>query len=277
MSPKAAAVAPVTTSKNVCEGRWELKDGSAFSISSPSNISYLESSFSSNRLADGVNNLLAKTAAYLAGHNDRHVVITGYYRDSENNSSILPNLGLARANSVKKMLVDKGVPSSQVEIAGKMSEDRCWSTRMVDGNERSTLHRAIDMNFGTLAKGEDRLSAIKSRLQGKPIILHFATNADKVNLTSQQRTDFADLIYYLDRVDAAKLDIDGHTDNEGERAYNLNLSKERADFAKNYIMRNGGISLAKMDVSGYGPDKPIATNSTAAGKAQNRRVEVTLK
>lgn len=81
----------------------------------------------------------------------------------------------------------------------------------------------------------------------------------------------------MDHVKDAKLDVEGHTDNTGDRANNMELSKDRANFARDYLIRNGGISTTRMDVDGFGPDKPIATNKTDEGKAQNRRVEVTLK
>jgi len=93
-------------------------------------------------------------------------------------------------------------------------------------------------------------------LFGKPITLYFATNSDNINLNAQQRKDFADLNYYLGRVPAAKLEIGGHTDNRGDKAYNVNLSKERAEFAADYLTQRGGIAKNRMVSQGFGPDKP---------------------
>lgn len=276
-----AAAAPIPAVINPCDTEWVIKDGSGFKIKSSDNIKFKKSSFSPYGITDNVNNAISEIADYLKGHSDRNVLIIGHYGEDENNTSILPDLGLARAGSIKRMLEKVGVPSSQIDIASEVSAEKCWSTKEITQNgvekKVAILNNGIDVDFKEAVRNEDRLSSIKARLLGNPIVLHFATNADQVNLTGQQRQDFADLMYYMDRVDGAKLDIDGHTDNEGDRAYNINLSKERAEFAKDYLQRNGGISVSKMDVAGYGPDRPVASNATEDGKAQNRRVEVTLK
>lgn len=276
-----AAIIPAAVEDH-CEGEWKINDGSAFSLKAPTNISFNRSSYEPTKLSGGLINLIAKTSEYLKSHRDRHISIKGYYDQDEVNKSILPNLGLARANSIKRMLVDNGVNSSQVDLTSALSVDKCWSKIDVKNSNGTVtqvnrLNQGIDFKFDKAVKNDDKLAAIKSRLKGNPIVLHFATDKDEVGLTAQQRKDFADLIYYLDRVKDARLDIDGHTDNVGDHSYNINLSKERAEFARKYITSRGGIRIAKMDVAGYGPDKPVASNRTEEGKAQNRRVEVTLK
>ena len=70
-----------------------------------------------------------------------------------------------------------------------------------------------------------------------------------------------------------KIEIQGHTDSQGSDAYNMNLSNERAATVKNYLVDKHGIKDARLITKGYGESKPVATNNTAAGRAQNRRVE----
>ncbi len=67
--------------------------------------------------------------------------------------------------------------------------------------------------------------------------------------------------------------IFGHTDNTGSRAVNEKLSLNRANAVKNYLM-NSGVSGYRMETKGLAYDYPVADNSTAEGRAQNRRVEV---
>jgi len=69
-----------------------------------------------------------------------------------------------------------------------------------------------------------------------------------------------------------KLAIDGHTDNAGDPAKNLQLSDDRAKAVKAYLMGKG-VSESRMKATGYGDSKPKADNKTAKGKATNRRVE----
>ena len=73
----------------------------------------------------------------------------------------------------------------------------------------------------------------------------------------------------------AKFALEGHTDSDGKDATNLQLSKDRAAAVKNYLIEKG-IASDRLTSEGYGETKPVASNKTKAGKAQNRRVEVKL-
>lgn len=73
----------------------------------------------------------------------------------------------------------------------------------------------------------------------------------------------------------AKFSIEGHTDSDGSNALNQTLSENRAGAVRNFLIE-GGIAADRLMSSGFGETKPIATNKTAAGKAQNRRVEIKL-
>lgn len=64
----------------------------------------------------------------------------------------------------------------------------------------------------------------------------------------------------------------GHTDNKGGRAYNIRLSKARAAACMEYL-KSKGIAEARLQSEGFGPDKPVADNSTEEGRAKNRRVD----
>lgn len=78
----------------------------------------------------------------------------------------------------------------------------------------------------------------------------------------------------LNQDPALKLRIEGHTDNVGKAAYNLELSKKRAESVKNYLTSNFQIDPARLSTDGFGDTRPIAKNDTEQGKAQNRRVEL---
>jgi outer membrane protein OmpA-like peptidoglycan-associated protein len=66
--------------------------------------------------------------------------------------------------------------------------------------------------------------------------------------------------------------IEGHTDNQGERDYNIQLSQSRAEAVRAYLV-NAGINADRLSARGYGPDEPIADNDNAEGREINRRVE----
>ena len=71
------------------------------------------------------------------------------------------------------------------------------------------------------------------------------------------------------------VNVDGHTDNVGKADKNLKLSQDRAASAVAYLVSKG-IPASRLTSAGYGDTKPVADNKTAAGRAQNRRVEFNL-
>ena len=70
------------------------------------------------------------------------------------------------------------------------------------------------------------------------------------------------------------LEIEGHTDNVGDKATNERIGLARAEAVKRYLYEQYQIPLHKMNVISYGKDKPVAPNKTKAGRAQNRRVVI---
>jgi NitT/TauT family transport system substrate-binding protein len=70
------------------------------------------------------------------------------------------------------------------------------------------------------------------------------------------------------------VDIEGNTDTTGSRDLNMQLSKDRADTVKNYLMKKYGFPGARMRTAGNGPDKPIETNATPDGRDKNRRTDI---
>ncbi len=79
----------------------------------------------------------------------------------------------------------------------------------------------------------------------------------------------------LKKYDQTLIDVSGHTDSDGTDAYNLELSQRRAASVSNYLVGQGVLGQ-RLIVRGYGESQPIASNANAAGKAQNRRVEIQI-
>jgi choice-of-anchor C domain-containing protein len=73
------------------------------------------------------------------------------------------------------------------------------------------------------------------------------------------------------------IEIEGHTDSVGTRAYNEQLSLDRAEAVKRWLVANGSVPASRMTTRGFGPTRPVASNDTAEGRQKNRRVEVRLR
>ncbi|MBW2733685.1 MAG: OmpA family protein [Deltaproteobacteria bacterium] len=72
-----------------------------------------------------------------------------------------------------------------------------------------------------------------------------------------------------------RLQIRGHSDSRGKRRFNLDLSRHRAQAVVDY-MKDKGIDASRLEATGLGPDEPLASNKTRAGRAKNRRIEFTV-
>ncbi|MBX3581149.1 MAG: OmpA family protein [Rhizobiaceae bacterium] len=79
----------------------------------------------------------------------------------------------------------------------------------------------------------------------------------------------------LNRYQQTIVDVFGHTDSTGSAAHNMDLSQRRALSVANYLAQQG-VDSRRFAVTGFGATRPIATNSTAEGRALNRRVEIQL-
>jgi OOP family OmpA-OmpF porin len=99
---------------------------------------------------------------------------------------------------------------------------------------------------------------------------------DSANLKAegrQQLDDVASKITSNGKVESVR--IVGHTDSTGPESYNQQLSLRRATSVRDYLAGHG-VDSSMMSISGMGESSPVADNSTRAGRAQNRRVEVTI-
>jgi OOP family OmpA-OmpF porin len=97
-------------------------------------------------------------------------------------------------------------------------------------------------------------------------------DSGRATLTSPGRGILDEMAAAMQKLGARKIGIIGHTDNQGQRASNQELSQARAEAVKLYLSAKG-IDSSLLTVSGQGPDRPVASNDTAGGRARNRRIE----
>ena len=83
------------------------------------------------------------------------------------------------------------------------------------------------------------------------------------------------IINVLKKYPNSRFRIEGHTDSTGKKQKNIELSQNRADAVKIYLIQ-GGIASNRLESQGFGPEKPIASNKNKKGRALNRRVEINL-
>ncbi len=98
---------------------------------------------------------------------------------------------------------------------------------------------------------------------------------DKTTLKQESFTELDKVVDFLKRNSSVEIEISGHTDNKGSDDYNINLSQGRSQSVVDYLTSQG-IDSQRLSARGYGEGKPIDTNDTDAGRANNRRVEFTV-
>jgi outer membrane protein OmpA-like peptidoglycan-associated protein len=153
----------------------------------------------------------------------------------------------------------------------------------------------IGAGIGLLAGGsiglymDQQEAQLRQRLQGTgvdvvrrgneiilimPSNITFASGSSNLNPAFQNTLNGVAIV--LQEYPKTLVDVVGHTDSDGDDSFNLTLSQNRANSVANYLSTRG-VDSRRFLVRGLGESAPIASNATAEGKAQNRRVEVRLQ
>ena len=170
------------------------------------------------------------------------------------------------------------------------SRDRCPNTplgSMVDANgcppppppapkdsDRDGVLDPVDACPGTPygMKVDASGCAIKT---AKVVLRDINFEFDSARLTADAKQSLSKVAEGLRGQPSMELLIEGHTDSVGADAYNLKLSKLRANAARDYLIGEG-ISPSRLSADGLGEAKPVASNKTKDGRAENRRVEFSV-
>jgi outer membrane protein OmpA-like peptidoglycan-associated protein len=95
------------------------------------------------------------------------------------------------------------------------------------------------------------------------------------NLLPDSYVELQRLLDYLVKNETVKIEVSGHTDNQGSDAYNQKLSTQRAQTVYRYLV-DKGIDVNRLSFKGYGKERPVAPNDTEGNRAKNRRTEVLI-
>ena len=249
-----------------------ILNGSGIDYHTNDNIKFLKNSFAvvlpvSDSVSIGIENL--KT--FLIANPKQKVTITGYATSDEKNTTTFENLGLARANDIKKYFISKGLSGDQFNTKGEVIDK--WKTDL------DTLLGPAEYKFEALEvtpTSTDEWVILKEKINGDPLVLHFNTNKSSDKLTDVEKQKVADLVKYMEHVKDALILAVGHSDNVGNRDANVVLGQKREKKKKNYLSKNG-IDGSRITTESKGPDEPVGENTTAEGKANNRRTVITIK
>lgn len=114
----------------------------------------------------------------------------------------------------------------------------------------------------------------KTLLEEKPVTIEGANfDFDSARIRPAAAQKLAEVVEFAATYGNAQLEVTGHTDSVGKEDYNQKLSERRAQAVSAYLVEKG-VAANRIVTKGYGESRPVADNKTAAGRAQNRRVEI---
>lgn len=190
-------------------------------------------------------------------------------------------------SQLRKSVAGTGLGAATGALAGALI-----GNNVGDGNARRGA--LIGAGIGALSGGGiglylDRQEAeLRQQLQGTgvsvtrngdqiilnlPSNITFASGVDQVNPSFHPVLDSVGIV--LKKYNQTLVDVVGHTDSDGDDAFNFDLSQRRATNVATYLATTG-IDGRRFAIQGFGEQRPIATNATPEGKALNRRVEIQI-
>lgn len=123
---------------------------------------------------------------------------------------------------------------------------------------------------------ENEVPDAKVERVGEGIVVEFSSNIlfgfDESSLSYDAKTNLDKLVAVLNSYPETNIEVQGHTDSKGSKAYNMTLSEQRARTVSEYLM-DEGIAYDRLTIKGFGETIPKYENNTAEGRTQNRRVE----
>ena len=165
---------------------------------------------------------------------------------------------------------------SDAESGLKIENDGKGKATVTKGTQKATVDAAP---LGTLPR-LPRLGAVPAvpSLEANSLLITLDSgvlfDVDKYDIRPEAQETLNQLAKLLTEAGITSFEIDGHTDSNADDDYNQTLSENRANSVKAYLKAQG--VTAEITTQGYGESRPVATNETAEGRQQNRRVEIII-
>jgi len=175
-----------------------------------------------------------------------------------------------------KTIIFQGVQTGN-KVEGKTDSRGEFSTMIPKGDEYKILFMSLSGPYEcgqvkvppTAGVGNVNVEFDESNYELKNVL--FETG--KATLKPSSFAQLNEVVEGMQRYDTVRVEIAGHTDNVGGEEYNMKLSQDRAESVRNYLVDHK-IAPERVTAKGYGYSMPVEDNSSEAGRASNRRIEV---
>ncbi|MDQ7015863.1 MAG: OmpA family protein [Gammaproteobacteria bacterium] len=201
------------------------------------------------------------------------IVELGGHTDSKGSATFNQKFSLKRAKTVEAFLTSKGVQAKQLRVQGYGESQPIADNRTEEGrrsNRRVEAH--IVQQLKMISEAE--LPAVcKQRFQ-PPVLENVETSFEAYGfqrLSESAKQAWGKVAQQLKQNPQLKVELAGYTDSSGAAELNLQLSQQRAETVRDYLI-SVGVSEQQLTAKGYGESNPIADNLTPEGRKKNRRV-----
>ena len=203
----------------------------------------------------------------------------GLYTNTQNGVTVTADDEEMRYRAGKVQITQKKDGSgsyADAESGLKIENDGKGKATVTKGTQKATVDAAP---LGTLPR-LPRLGAVPAvpSLEANSLLITLDSgvlfDVDKYDIRPEAQETLNQLAKLLTEAGITAFEIDGHTDSNADDAYNQTLSENRANAVKEYLKAQG--VTAEITTQGYGESRPVATNETAEGRQQNRRVEIII-
>ena len=196
-------------------------------------------------------------------------------------------LGSSTACATKKFVNTRvGEVNTKVDTLGRSVEETQERTRANEGRISEVDQKAAAAGM-TAEEARNAANTANSRVEtldaaSKRLVYSVTLSEDKgnfklnrVEIPDEAKAEIDNLVNQLKaNPNGAWIEIEGHTDATGGKAYNMALGEKRAEQVKRYLYEQHQVPLHKMNVISFGEEKPVSDNKTRDGRAQNRRVVI---
>lgn len=216
-----------------------------------------------------------KHLIYLAERNVEMALVSAEEKKAEKEMALLSK---ERDNLIlESQRVEAEISAREAQAAREKALESKTEAERLKGEAEARAGETQEA-IARAAELEKELASLKAVKTDRGMVLTlgdvlFATG--KADLSPGAARTIDNLAEFLTKYPDRKVRIEGHTDSTGSVALNLDLSERRAEAVKTALLRRG-ISFDRIDTVGHGQSLPIASNDTASGRQQNRRVEIII-
>ena len=161
------------------------------------------------------------------------------------------------------------ITGTRISVKGRVANEAL--RQQVASNLATSLNPTYSIDNGLQVAEAEAQNILDKTLSNR--VIEFESSS--ATLTPAGRVILDEMYEAIKKVGASKVRVIGHTDSSGSREANVTLSLARATTVRAYLIEKG-IPAESLTAHGFGPDKPVSSNETVAGRAKNRRIEFRL-